>query len=63
MDSSAVSTAQQIVPATPAAKEAAILRYTKAVAQCKAAARRPSDQVVRAAVESAEHTRGAAIAA
>lgn len=50
-DSSAVSPAQQIVPATPAAKEAAILRYTKAVAQCKAAARRPSDQVVRAAVE------------
>lgn len=46
-----VSPVRRIEPATPAAKENAILRYSKAVAQCKAAARKPSESVVQAAIE------------
>ena len=49
---SPVRNGSTILPATAAAKEDAILRYSKAVAQCKAAARKPSDQVVKKAIEA-----------
>lgn len=38
-------------PVSSAVKEAAIIRYTKAVTQCKAAAKRSSQAVVKAAIE------------
>ena len=49
---SPIRAGSQILPATAAAREDAILRYSKAVAQCKAAARKPSDQVVKRAIEA-----------
>ena len=49
-DEALVSSVREIVPVTAAAKEQAILRYTKAVSQCKAVARQPSDRIVQAAV-------------
>ena len=53
-----VAPVAEITHVTPAAKERAILRYTKAVAQCKAAARKPTDTVVKAAIENVKESMG-----
>ena len=58
-----VSEVRAIEPVTPAAKEQAVLRYTKAVSQCKAAARKPSDQVVKAAIASVRESMGGTLGA
>ena len=53
-----VETAVGIAPATAAAKEKAILRYTMAVTQLKAIARRPSKQLVREAIDKVRAAMG-----
>jgi hypothetical protein len=47
--------------ATSAAKEHAILKYTKALAQCKAAAHKPSNAVVKAAFEKVHKAMGGSL--
>ena len=58
-----VSAVREVVPATPAAREQAILRYTKAVSQCKAIARRPSKEVITNAVEHIKEAMGGTLGA
>ena len=53
-----VENAVGIAPASAAAKEKAILRYTMAVAQLKAIARRPSKQLVREAIDKVRAAMG-----
>jgi biotin carboxyl carrier protein len=54
---------RSIEPVTPAARENAILRYSKAVSQCKMAARRPSDEVVKAAIAKVKSGMGGSLGA